>query len=79
MQEAAILEQRLFKVSLFRNFPIVHLLDFMAATPPSSGAEILEWAASGKLPLALIVGGTASWVDASLDFCSKRLSFRKSL
>lgn len=34
-------------------FLLKYLLDLMAGPPPSSGAEILEWTVSGKLPLAL--------------------------
>ena len=34
-------------------FLLKYLLDLMAGPPPSSGAEILAWRASGELPLAL--------------------------
>jgi len=34
-------------------FFLVYLLGFMAGPPPSSGAEILAWRASGELPLML--------------------------
>jgi len=33
-------------------FLLKYLLDLTAGPPPSSGAEILEWTVSGKLPLA---------------------------
>lgn len=35
-------------------FFLKYLLDLMAGPPPSSGAEILVWAASGKLPLSIM-------------------------
>lgn len=34
-------------------FLVKYLLDLMAGPPPSTGAEILAWTASNKLPLAL--------------------------
>ena len=33
-------------------FLVKYLLDLMVGPPPSSGAEILAWRASGELPLA---------------------------
>ncbi len=36
-------------------FFVKYLLDLMAGPPPSSGAEILAWRASGELPLAFTV------------------------